>query len=173
MVRFVSALALLLVLPHDARAQGCGEDPAFAALDFWVGTWVVEAEGRTVGSNRIEKILSGCAILEHWTAAGGGQGKSLFYYVPATEAWKQVWVTEDPGRPGGVKEKVRVEHHGPGVRFQGEIPLPGGRTYLDRTTLVPEGDGTVRQTIEVSRDDGATWETTFDAVYRPVPEPDA
>jgi hypothetical protein len=55
---------------------------------------------------------------------------------------------------------------GGGIRFQGEIALPDGRLLLDRTTLAAEPNGEVRQVIEVSRDGGDTWRTTFDARYR-------
>lgn len=69
--------------------------------------------------------------------------------------------------PGGTKEKKLIEaYDGPGVRFRGEIPLAEGGSYLDRTTLTPEPDGSVRQVIQISRDGGESWETTFDAVYR-------
>jgi hypothetical protein len=120
-----------------------------------------------VGTNRIVKVQAGCAIEEHWTGAGGSRGQSLFYYLPATQQWKQVWVTENAPRPGGIKEKSLVtEFEDGGIRFQGVIALPSGGSYLDRTTLTPLPDGSVRQLIEVSGDDGATWRSTFDAVYR-------
>ena len=167
---FVFSIVLTLICPISGSAQarpGCAADSAFAMLDFWVGDWNVYQDTTLVGTNRIEKVLSGCAVIEHWRAVGGAEGKSLFYYQPATAQWKQVWVTENPASPGSVKEKVLTEKlAGGGVRFQGEIPLRGGATYLDRTTLTPLPDGRVRQLIEIARD-GKTWETTFDAVYAP------
>ena len=142
----------------------------YAGLDFWIGEWDVWTGGERVGENRIEKILEGCAIMEHWKDARGGEGKSLFYVVPALAEWRQVWVTEDPSVLGAVKEKTLIERlEGGGVRFQGEVPLLGDGTYLDRTTLTPLSDGTVRQVIERSTDDGATWQSSFDAVYRRRP----
>jgi hypothetical protein len=36
---------------------------------------------------------------------------------------------------------------------------------LDRTTLPTIADGGVRQIIEISRDGGTTWRTTFDGIY--------
>ena len=70
--------------------------------------------------------------------------------------------------PGGLKEKELIESlPGGAIRFQGTIPLPDGRSYLDRTTLTPERDGRVRQVIEISVDGGATWEVRFDAMYVP------
>lgn len=144
----------------------CAADSAWRELEFWVGEWDVFAGGRRAGTNRIEPILGGCALVEHWTDASGREGKSLFYYQPVTAEWKQVWVTEQAGAVGGLKEKTLVERlPGGALRFQGEIPLPNGRSYLDRTTLTPLPDGRVWQRIEVSRDRGRTWETTFDAEY--------
>lgn len=165
----VVAAATIVMMPGAARAQedSCLDEPAMRLLDFWIGVWTVSVGDQQVGSNRIERILDGCAILEHWRSAQGGEGKSLFYYQIATESWKQVWVTGSALRPGGLKEKALIETFDDGgVRFQGEIPLPGGGSYLDRTTLIPRSDGSVRQLIEISRDDGESWQVTFDALYR-------
>lgn len=148
------------------EAYPCEGEPGFLRLDFWVGAWDVYVQERKVGTNRIEKILHGCAILEHWASTGGGEGKSLFYYNHVTGKWKQVWVTQTATRPGGLKEKELVEEfEDGGVRFQGEIPLQDGGTMLDRTTLTPLGNGRVRQVIETSRDGGKTWRAGFDAIY--------
>lgn len=157
--------ATLLFASSLHAAPSCSGEPGFDRLDFWLGDWVVFVGEQRVGTNRIEKILSGCAIMEHWTDIEGGQGKSLFFYVPATDTWKQVWVTETATSPGGVKEKTLIERlPDGGVRFRGTIPLADGRGYLDQTTLTPLPDGSVRQHIEISRD-GQSWETTFDARY--------
>ena len=162
---------LLLVLAGAAFAetpepQKCADLEVYGKLDFWLGEWEVYAGDEVVGTNRIEKILSGCAVLEHWKGASGGEGKSLFF-VDGDGSWQQIWVTEWATRPGGVKEKTWQEVDEPDlVRFQGRIVLPDGRSYLDRTTLTKLSSGEVRQLIEVSKDDGATWESGFDAIYR-------
>jgi hypothetical protein len=136
-------------------------------MDFWVGEWDVLVNDQVVGHNLIEKILDSCAVMEHWTDSGGGQGKSLFYHIPATGDWKQVWVTQNATVTGGVKEKTLVERPGEGaVRFQGRIRQPDGTSYLDRTTLTPLPDGTVRQVIELSNDEGETWRSVWDSIYR-------
>ena len=152
------------------HAPSSGEEiEAFHLLDFWVGEWEVRVGDRTVGSNRIEKILNGCAVMEHWTAAGGGEGKSLFYYDAVRDEWHQVWVTGRATSTGGLKEKRLVEVlEGGALRFQGEVPLADGGSYLDRTTLTPLDGGRVRQVIQVSGDGGETWRNTFDAVYVPA-----
>lgn len=151
-------------LSQDRPAPACDEVEGFHTLDFWVGEWEVFSDDQLAGTNRIEKILNGCAIMEHWTGAGGGEGKSLFYYHPTTDTWKQVWITQQATRTGAVKEKELVAGFQDGVRFRGRIPLPDGGFYHDRTTLTPLEDGSVRQVIEVSRD-GENWRVTFDARY--------
>lgn len=154
----------------------CEEIEGFHKLDFWVGEWdVVGPDGTPQGSNRIEKILAGCAILEHWEGAGGSTGKSIFYYNHLTDTWKQVWVTSRATATGGVKEKELIEElPDGGVRFQGTIALPDGSSVLDRTTLTPLPDGRVRQVIEYSSDGGEQWNPLFTGIYEPrqsgVPE---
>lgn len=165
-------LTLLLARPVLTLAQtadpGCSEDPAFHSLNFWHGEWRVEdAAGERIGTNRIEPVLGGCAIMEQWSSATGNRGTSLFYRLEGE--WRQVWVTPFAQSPGGVKEKQEVaEFPGEGIRFQGEISLPDGTSYLDRTTLSILDMGRVRQLIEVSRDNGKTWQRTFDAIYFPL-----
>jgi hypothetical protein len=166
---------LLLTLATAGRAMGqesgaepppCDSDSVYHILDFWVGDRDVKVKSELVGTNRISRILKGCAILEEWKDAQGGEGRSLFYYEPSTRRWKQVWVTSLATAPGGTKEKRLVAHlPDGGTRFQGEIPLASGGVLLDRTTLQPLPDGSVRQLIEASRDGGTTWRVMFDASY--------
>lgn len=153
--------------PQQAPPPACADLPAYAELDFWVGEWDVFVGDEKVGTNVIEKILAGCAIQESWTDAQGNEGKSLFYFNPREETWKQVWVTARATALGGTKEKTLIERlPGGAVRFQGALLTTDGRNILDRTTLTPLDDGSVRQHIEWSGDDGATWNSSFDAVYR-------
>jgi len=162
------AMVALLAGPGTAFAQSCADDPDYAVLHFWVGEWDVMVGGERAGTNRIEKILAGCALLEHWVGAGGSEGKSLFYRVPSEDAWKQVWVTRNPSRPGGVKEKTLTERtEDGGTIFRGEVVTSNG-SVLDQTRLIPLDDGTVRQLIEYSRDGGDTWQHLFDAIYVPA-----
>lgn len=163
-------LACAFTVPAFAQdAPPCRAHENGSALDFWVGDWrVTSRDGETeYGSNRIVADLDGCAVFEHWTSARGGAGKSLFTFDARTGDWAQVWVTPNTGRPGWLKHKKLIERFDDGgVRFQGTYPGDKeGVEILDRTTLTPAENGAVRQHIEISTDGGATWRTTFDALY--------
>lgn len=151
-------------IPHP-----CEGDPVYHKLDFWVGKWDVydNHDGTLNGTDIVEKIVGGCALIENWREAdGSGEGKSLFYFQQTKKVWKQVWVTD----AGPIKEKQLVlEGKDLSIRFQGEIPPPDGGSHLDRTTLTPLAGGRVHQVIEISRDAGKTWTNAFDADYRPHP----
>ncbi|MCI0433130.1 MAG: amidase [Gemmatimonadetes bacterium] len=147
---------------HTQSPPNCAQDSLYHALDFWTGEWEVHAGASLAGTSRIERVLDGCAVIEHWRAANGGEGKSLFWVDPVAKRWKQVWVT---GTPGAIKEKQQIERFADGgIRFQGEVLLREVRV-LDRTTLTPLSGGEVRQLIEVSRDGGETWQVSFDGRY--------
>jgi hypothetical protein len=152
--------------PIFVAALERAEDPVAyldggSALDFWLGEWDVFMGDQKVGTNHIEKILGGAAILEHWAGGQGGRGESLFYFLPDSGQWKQVWVV-DGARV--VKEKLSTPVDG-GLRFEGEARYPDGTRIPDRTTLTLQDDGSVRQVIEISRDGGRTWTPAFDGRY--------
>ena len=169
-VRVALAVTFTLggAIPVPARqpAPQCEQVPGFHRLDFWLGQWDVKIGDQLVGTNRIEKVLNGCAVIESWRGADGAEGRSLFFYDHVTDTWKQVWVTANATAPGGLKEKTLIETLPDGsLRFQGVVRLQDGRMYLDRTTLTPLPADRVRQHIEISVDDGSTWQSRFDAIY--------
>ncbi|HEY2069847.1 MAG TPA: hypothetical protein VGG48_09860 [Rhizomicrobium sp.] len=168
-------LLLLLLLPFAGQAATlpaptstpCRDQKLGRALDFWIGDWTVtNADGSKAGENRIERLLDGCAVIEHWHGVDkGDDGLSLFTYDAVRHGWDQTWVTQDTSRPGGLKHKrLTLILHAGAARFEGTIVTPKG-PLIDQTTLAPLDDGRVRQTIAWSRDNGRTWKTVFDAFY--------
>lgn len=165
------AAAVLIVLTMCAgtvsaeKPPPCETDTAYATLDFWVGDWDVYVEQELMGTDHIERILEGCAVMEDWTSVTGEKAKGFFYYQKATGLWKQVWVTVNSPLFGGCKEKVLTERYdNGGVRFEGKIPAKNNNHYFERTTLTPLPDGRIHQVIEVSQDN-KLWRKIFDAHY--------
>jgi hypothetical protein len=161
-------LSCLLSLPAYGQS-GCSANPELALLDFWFGEWRVENdEGELLGSNTIYRMLNGCIVQEQWKGSGGEVGISVFYVEPTSGKLKQLWITGHALLPGGTKEKELVAaEHGEFVQFLGSYPN-GDETILDRTTLSSLPDGEILQLIEISRDNGANWETGFRGIYKPI-----
>ena len=159
--------SLVLVLAVAVRAQSTLPPPLppeSRQFDFWLGEWEVTApDGKPQGTNRIEAIAGGAGLLENWTGnplADGGTGKSLNAFNQSRHVWQQFWV----GSGGGILELT-------GQLVKGEMVLEGshlvaGRSLSERITWTPNADGTVRQHWEQSTDQGGTWSTVFDGLYR-------
>ena len=163
-------LAGIAFLAASAAEPPCRAAEGGKVLDFWLGEWTVaSADGAThFGDNSITMAPGGCAIFEHWRGATGGEGHSLFAFDARDESWEQTWVTGDTSTPGGLKHKTLVAAGAGRAVFQGEIIADGGAPYLDRTTLTALDDGRVRQLIEISTDNGATWRAVFDGCYKKI-----
>jgi len=167
----VVVLTVMLAVLSSSRglaadASPCEADPAFHRLDFWIGDWDVydSPGGGKAGRSVSKKILRGCAVSVDWNEANGsGEIQETFFYEKARRTWHQIWISD----AGPTKERRSIED-GPGgsLRFLGEVLALDGRSYLDRSTVTPIHDGRVHQTIETSRDRGATWRTVFDGEYR-------
>lgn len=143
----------------------CLEDAHFGDFDFWVGSWRVTANGSGAyaGDNVITKVENGCALEERWTSAGGGTGRSINYYNPQTEKWRQVWVAA-PGYvidiEGGLEDGSMV--------LVGTITTYGNKAvHPFKGTWTPNEDGTVRQFFEQYSEETKAWQPWFDGIYAP------
>lgn len=161
-------VALLLVggTPLGSSAQTPAPHPSCGSaehhqFDFWIGEWTVTTPaGKTAGTSRIEGVLGGCALLEHWSGTGGAEGKSLSLYVAADHQWNQTWVDGEGNRivlTGGMEGSRMVLRNAWKER---------GKPMRSELSWTPAPDGSVRQVWRQSEDDGATWTTTFDGIYR-------
>lgn len=140
--------------------------PAHDAFDLWVGEWDVFPAGRDtqVGTSKIERVSGGCAIRESWMPTRGGTGASLSMVNHNTGRWQQVWIGSDG---------TRVDFTGGPIA--GKMVLTGywedvagpGQDALVRMTYSTLDDGNVRQFGEASSDNGLSWQTIFDFIYRP------
>ncbi len=141
-------------------AKACAR-PESRQFDFWIGEWTVTSGGQVVGSNTITPIMDGCVLQENWVGASGNKGSSFNYYNPNTKKWNQYWVYQN-GTPlpllvGGYKDGKMV--------LTGRGTARDGKPVLHRITWHNNGDGTVRQHWQTSKDEGKSWSTAFDGAY--------
>ncbi len=142
------------------NATPCLALPEHKQFDFWVGEWDVMIQDRVVGTNTVERVVSGCIILENWAATQGGTGKSFNYYDPNTGKWHQDWV----GSGGGVLH-LSGEYKDGAMRYEGATIARNGSKTLERLTFFNLGPDRVRQFWEQSTDGGKTWSVAFDGMY--------
>jgi hypothetical protein len=146
-------------VPPAAPGAAC-TTPAHRAFDFWSGSWEVSGpKGKVVGQNRIEKILSGCALQEHWTGNRGNRGTSFNWYEPADGRWHQLWLDDD-----GLVLRLAGGPKDGGMVLEGESPGAEGKPERQRITWSVLPGGKVRQLWEASAD-GQSWRVVFDGTY--------
>ena len=150
------------ILAQAARqARPCAADPESHRFDFWVGEWdVTSAVGGKAGQSSVQKILEDCVVFENWTNMQGGSGKSLNAYNRALKQWQQFWTDQY----GSVTEYRESEWKGTSLVLTARATPPDTSQWL-RMTFTPIDSNTVRQFGELSKDQGATWVTSFDLYY--------
>jgi tetratricopeptide (TPR) repeat protein len=153
------------VLYRAKRAsKPCEYDSRFRQFDFWIGEWDVKPaqalEGPPVGESSITRAADGCIVLENWTGAKGGSGKSLNFYNRASGQWQQTWVGSD---------STVLEYHGEykdgAMRFEAETAGANGTRINNKLTFFNLSPDRVRQLAETSSDGGKSWSTRYDFIY--------
>lgn len=177
-VAILDTMAVFAPLRSDARYRAitarmhamrypCPNSPRAREFDFWVGNWNVtpwaaapSTNPASIGTNRVDLMLEQCMLLENWTAAGGGQGKSVNFWDTNRNKWRQVWVAD-----GGSSLDYTGEFSDGAMRFEGWTLGRNGGRVLQKLTFFPVSRDTVRQLFETSSDSGRTWQSGFDGRY--------
>ena len=130
------------------------------AFDFWVGEWDVQRSdtGELVGRNSITPLHGGRVLAESYTTSSGGfSGSSLNGFDSERGRWHQCWMDSS----GLVLDLY-------GGLVDGEMVMSAesesGRS--ERISWTPLADGSIRQHWQQSSDQGVTWLTVFDGMYR-------
>jgi hypothetical protein len=168
------ALLLACALVHlgsarvlEAQGSPACSAPEYRQFDFWIGSWsVTNPQGAQAGTSRVERIIGGCVLQEHWSSSNGGDGTSLNTWNAADGQWHQVWMDA-----GGNMLELAGKLEGARMVLSGTHPTPGkpGVLTTDRITWTPLEGGTVQQLWESSTDGGKTWATLFNGRYARQP----
>lgn len=141
----------------------CEAQPGFHQFDFWLGEWDVygSVNGKHAGTNRIEKVEKGCLIMEYWTSDRGGTGRSMNFYDPVADEWRQVWVSNgySINYAGGLNEAGEMVLEGDLHGYRAGISAPF------RGTWTANDDGSVRQFFEQYDAENKIWKVWFDGKY--------
>jgi len=144
----------------DHQKRPCIYSAEARQFDFWVGDWdVFNPQGQKAGTNSVQLFSDGCGLLENWTGALGGDGKSINFYDAGTQKWYQSWTGT-----GGSVLRYEGNFKDGAMRFEGET-IANGKKTLQKLTFTKLDENTVRQLFEASSDDGKTWTITYDLKY--------
>src|SRR4051794_2136070 len=169
LAKLIAVASLFCLVGTNALGQS--SNPAsctsseYRQFDFWIGDWDVFESGSSTSSAhvRVDRILGGCVLREHYEDSTALVGESLTTYDTSRKLWHQTWVT-NRGR------LLTIE----GSQKDGSMVLDGAY-YRDnqevrvRGSWVPLGSS-VREMAVTSDDAGKTWKPWFDLSFRPRTE---
>jgi hypothetical protein len=157
--RFIYAVLILFLITSQLQSQATTEN----AFDFWVGEWELHWYGPdstlVKGNNRIEKILDGKVLQEHFTDPSSGfKGTSISVYNSRQDSWYQSWADNSGGyfhfkgiTAGGKRIFSMTEENEQGVLY--------------RMVFSEIGPNSLVWTWEGTRDGGNTWKTAWKIYY--------
>lgn len=138
--------------------------PEAEKFDFWVGEWdVYNQQGQKAGESKIEKILKGAVILENWFGGKGFVGKSFNHFNMDKNKWVQYWVNEKSGSTYFEGNYDESQH---AVVFYSFDHAKDDNPFIRKLTFFNLGPDEVRQFAQRSVDDGKTWNTEYDFIYK-------
>lgn len=149
------------LIASDCQPGGSAAENRFA--DFMVGSWRVRtAHGLPVGKAEVQLDLSGCLFVERIDGPLGFESLTFFHYDAVTDRWTR-----------GSMDNLGTwqEMTGPVDHAGGPIVLTGvrrqfGASVLVRLTIEAVSGTEMRQTLQTSVNDGATWSRGVTLVYR-------
>ncbi|HEX7316954.1 MAG TPA: tetratricopeptide repeat protein [Pyrinomonadaceae bacterium] len=144
----------------ERNARPCKFLPQAKQLDFWVGHWDVQVGGQSVGTNVIERLEEGCLIMENWSGRGGSTGRSMNFFNPSTNKWRQSYISNNEviwEMSGEFKDGVML--------LEGEMYAPGSAPVMVRVKFYNLSPDSVRHTQDNSTDGGKTWTNVWDSTY--------
>ncbi len=147
----------------SAACQPGGVGEGNREADFLLGDWqVAAADGPNVGDASISSDLSGCLFEERFTSVGGLSSIAFLYYDPFVGQWYRTYVDNR-----GERIEMTGNFEAGALVLTGTEPAPNGGEIELRVTWSSDGLG-LRQTVEASRDGGASWKESLDLRYEPA-----
>ena len=162
-------IAFAIITTLQLSAQKPCSAPSYRQFDFWIGEWdVFGKNGSKAGDSKISLILDSCVVLEEWTSAGTTQGmrfagKSFNTWNKNSRQWQQTWVDN----VGGSTEYLEGKYDDQKIIFQTRpFPFSKDTIAIRRLTFFNLSPDKVRQFAEITKDNGANWQTEYDLEYR-------
>ncbi len=153
-------LAVGLMISAPALAQPAPP----ASLDFLAGAWMLfDATGAEIGASRIEVQAPGAMLFERRTVGASAAQPIWFENSESAGGWSQLFLA--------ASGQIRAfpTQSAPGVWpivMGADTTLRDGARVRFRLTMSRASDNETRRVLEMSRDQGGSWTTVFDYIYR-------
>ena len=160
----IFAAAAVAATPAAPAKQPCA-GAEYHQLDFWVGQWTVYEKdtGKQSSTSRIESVMGGCGIGEHYEEpgdpAGPYSGTSYSSFNREDGKWHQMYIDTNGN----------VEWFSGALDDDGDMVMeaPGGANNTIRKMVYhPLPDGSVEQIGTASTDYGKHWKPRYDYIYK-------
>lgn len=163
---FTGILILFSLTSYSQVQENLEADSAL--FDFWVGEWNLtwkDAEGNTqTGTNRVEKILDGMVLQEHFSdVAGNFKGTSISVYNPRYNSWHQAWADNQ----GGYYNFVGAVDDGRPV-FKTKPIEVNDQTIIQRMVFFEIEENSFTWDWEKSIDGGESWTLLWRIDYKRI-----
>ena len=136
------------------QCQPGGPSARTRELDFLRGSWTVStANGVPLGVREVTTDLSDCLIEERFVSSKGYEAVSFTYFDRVEQRFYRTYIDSE-----GERLELRGDFSSGALVLSGTDGVPGGAVEL-RARFETIGSGEVRQTVDVSRDGGATWKS--------------
>jgi len=145
----------------------CGsEDKPYRDFDFVLGEWdFLTADGKKIGEQVYTKKEEGCLILEEWTTLSGSTGTGMTFVDPATNLWRQVWMSP----AFHIDYSGSVNENGDMILEGTMYPNNGEKSSAVRGVWAKQSDGTIRQEFLKYDNKIREWQSFFLGFAHPKP----
>jgi len=156
-----SSVASLPLPSGSSKLTPCSS-AEYKEFDFWVGDWdVFESDGITRAAHvRVDRILDGCVLWEHYEDPTGLRGESLSTYDAGRKRWHQIWVNNR-----GQLLILEGQLEGEEMVLVGANQQSSGQESRIRGIWKASSEG-VSEAAMTSADGGKNWKPWFDLRLR-------
>lgn len=143
---------------------GIGKAPRLCEqMDFFLGEWSQKtADGEVVANLSISRPLENSYGL---ATKSTNQGIVALTGMLWPDSNERVWRWTEVDGLGTVRTAVGKANDDGSMTFTGRDASPADPGVMIRLTFAKEADGRVKETVEVSEDEGKTWRTYHSEAY--------
>ena len=158
---------LLLTLSIGKTQNSNNQKPCSSTeasqFNFWIGDWELTWNDTSHGTNRVQKIMDGCAVNENfYSPALKYSGSSWSMYNPRLKLWQQTWIDNQGGY---IALSGKFENNEMTLTTASQ-KLPDGSEIISRMVFFNITPQNFDWRWESTKDNSASWQTNWLIHYK-------